>query len=98
VKPLRLDSAARTELLHEVRYYDTVRVGTGRKFREAVDVAFGKIRRSPEAGKPDELDCRRVRVKGFPFAVVYREHPQEIVVFAVRNDARRPDYWLERAR
>jgi toxin ParE1/3/4 len=83
--------------LHEVRYYETVRTGTGRKFREAVDVAFEKIRRAPETGNAEELGCRRVRVKGFPFAIVFREQAQEIVVFAVRNDARRPGYWLERA-
>ena len=98
MKRLRLDSAARTELLHEVRYYETVRAGTGRRFREAVDVAFDKIRRSPQTGKPEELGCRRVRVKGFPFAIVFRLQAEEIVVFAVRNDARRPDYWLQRAR
>ena len=98
MKRLRLDSAARKELLHEVRYYETVRAGTGQKFREAVDVAFDKIRRSPQTGRPEDLDCRRIRVKGFPFAVVFREHPDEIVVFAVRNDARRPDYWLQRVK
>ena len=96
MKRLRLDAAARVELLHEVRYYETVRSGTGRRFREAVDLAFAQIRRSPSTGKPEEADCRRIRVKGFPFAVVYREQPDEIVVFAVRNDARKPGYWLGR--
>lgn len=85
-------------MLHEIRYYETVRAGTGRKFREAVDLAFGRIRQSPQTGKPEDLDCRRVRVKGFPFAIVFREHPEEIVVFAVRNDARRPGYWLGRVK
>jgi len=96
VKRLRLDAAARAELLHEVRYYETVRPGTGRRFREAVDLVFARIRRTPTAGKPDDADCRRVRVKGFPFAVVFREQPDEVVVFAVRSDARKPGYWRER--
>ena len=96
MKRLRLDAAARVELLHEVRYYETVRAGTGRRFREAVDVAFAQIRRNPSTGKPEEANCRRIRVKGFPFALIFREAPEEIVVFAVKNDAREPGYWLGR--
>ena len=98
MKRLRLDSAARAEFLHEVRYYEAVRPGTGKKFREAVEAVLARIMRSPGTGKPDEEDCRRFRVKGFPFSVVYREQSQEVVVFAIRNDARNPGYWLERAR
>ena len=37
MKRLRLDAAARAELLHETKYYEATRSGTGRKFREAVD-------------------------------------------------------------
>ncbi len=49
------------------------------------------------AGKPDENSCRRMRINGFPFSVVYREEKAEIVVYAVRPDAREPGYWLSRA-
>ena len=94
---LRLDSAARAELLHETKYYAATRPGTGRKFREAADDAFGRIIRTPMAGKPDENSCRRMRINGFPFSVVYREEKAEIVVYAVRPDAREPGYWLSRA-
>lgn len=65
---LRLDSAARAELLHEIRYYEATRRGTGRRFREAVAAVFDRIKTSPEAGKPDEEGCRRMRVAGFPFS------------------------------
>lgn len=98
MKPLRIDSAASEELLHEIRYYEATRHGTGRRFREAVDAVFGRIRRTPNAGKPDEDDCRRFRVKGFPFSIVYREAKTEIVVLAVRPDAREPGYWRSRGR
>lgn len=98
MKPLRLDAAARAELLHETRYYEATRPGTGRKFREAVDQAFGRIARTPQTGSPDEENCRRMRIKGFPFSAVYREEPNEIVVYAIRPDARKPGYWRPRAR
>ena len=64
----------------------------------AVDDAFGRIKRSPNTGKPDDDGCRRMRIKGFPFSAVYREEPTEIVVFAVRPDAKEPGYWLPRTK
>ena len=98
MKKLRLDSAARAEFLHETRYYETTRPGTGRRFRTAVDDAFARITRSPMTGKSDDAGCRRVRVKGFPFAIVFRDEATEVVVYAVRPDAREPGYWSARAR
>jgi plasmid stabilization system protein ParE len=98
VTRLRLDVAARAELLHETEYYEATRAGRGRRFREAVAETFEKINRAPKAGRPDEVGCRRMRVAGFPFSVVYREETAEVVVYAVRPDAREPGYWRSRAR
>jgi hypothetical protein len=39
-----------------------------------------------------------MRIKGFPFSAVYREEPAEIVVYAIRPDAKEPGYWLTRTR
>jgi toxin ParE1/3/4 len=97
VKKLRLDSQARAEFFHEITYYEATRPGRGRKFRIAVDEVFVRIKKNPAAGKPEEAGCRRVRVKGFPFAIVFREEASEVVVYAVRPDAREPSYWLARA-
>jgi plasmid stabilization system protein ParE len=93
---LRLDSAARAELLHETTHYETTRRGAGLKFSDAVADAFGQIKRVPKTGKPDEEGCRRMRIKAFPLSVVYREEATEIVVYAIRPDAREPGYWLPR--
>ena len=98
MKRLRLDAAARDELLHEIGYYEATRPGTGRKFRVAVDQALDHIRHAPGAGKPDEENCRRLRIKGFPFSAVYREEASEIVIYAIRPDARDPGYWLARTK
>ncbi|MBS0448521.1 MAG: type II toxin-antitoxin system RelE/ParE family toxin [Proteobacteria bacterium] len=98
MKRLRIDAAARAELLHETHYYESTRRGTGRRFREAVTEVFERIKRAPLIGKPDEEGCRRLRVAGFPFSVVYRDEASELVVYAIRPDARQPGYWLARTR
>jgi hypothetical protein len=72
VKALRLDSAARAELLHESQYLEQARPGHRKKFVAEVKSIFAQIKRNPLAGKPDEEGCRRLRVTGFPFSVVFR--------------------------
>lgn len=45
-------------------------------------------------GKPDEGDGRRMRIKGSPFSVVYREEPTEIVAFVIHPGTKEPGHWL----
>ena len=54
----------------------------------AVEEAFGLIKKSPSVGKPDVENCRRMRIMGFPLSAVYREENTEVVVYAIRPDAR----------
>jgi plasmid stabilization system protein ParE len=96
VKPLRVDSAARAELLHESQYLERARRGHGKKFVSEIKSIFSQIKRNPEAGKPDEEGCRRLRVISFKFSVVFREETTEIVVYAIRPDQKQPGYWLQR--
>jgi plasmid stabilization system protein ParE len=98
VKPLRVDSAARAELLHEAQYLEQARSGYGKKFVSEVKSIFAQIKRNPNAGKPDEEGCRRLRVTGFSFSVVFREEPSEVVVYVIRPDHRQPGYWHGRTR
>ena len=96
MKSLRVDSAAREELLHESQYIERARPGHGKKFVAEVKAIFAQIRRNPQTGKPDEEGCRRLLVKGFSFAVVFREEPKEVVIYVIRPDSKRPGYWHSR--
>lgn len=98
MKPLRVDSAARAELLHETRYIEDARRGYGKRFVAEVKAVFARIKHNPRGGHPDDEGCRRLRVKGFSFAVVFREEPTEVVVYAIRPDAKRPGYWHVRVK
>ena len=98
MKRMRLRGEARQELLNEVRYYEGKRSGTGKRLRLAVHAAFGLIRSFPAGGAPGPAGTRRTKIKGFPFTVVYRDEPDEVVVFAVAPDRQQPGYWLARLR
>jgi len=92
-KPLRIRSEARDEFLREVQYYEAHRAGTGKRFREAVNATFKLIQHFPTGGAPGPAGTRRTKVKGFPFTVVYRDEPTQIIVFAVAPDRQQPGYW-----
>ena len=98
MKKLWIREEARAELLHETGYYEDRRKGTGKRFREAVQESFALILRFPAGGAPGPAGTRKTKVKGFPFTVVYRDEPSQIVVFATAPDRQQPGYWLPRAR
>jgi plasmid stabilization system protein ParE len=85
-------------LLHEVSYYSKARPGFGARFKDAVKTATARALRTPEAGSPAANNCRKFRVKGFPFNVVYRANETEVLVVAIAPDNKQPEYWLQRTR
>lgn len=96
MKSVRFLAATRRELQAEVLFYSEARVGVGVKFIRAVEKALAIAARFPLAGSPGPAGTRRVRVKGFPFSVVYLPEDRGIVVVAVAHHARRPGYWTNR--
>jgi toxin ParE1/3/4 len=92
----RFHGAARRELRRAVEYYEERVPGLGSELLEEVERAVHEIASSPEAGSPYLANTRRVLVRRFPYRVVYRVRPEEIVVLAVAHQRRRPGYWRGR--
>lgn len=87
---------ARREFLAEVAYYNSKEPGVGARFATAVEEATMRALAFPLTGSPASKNTRRMFVQDFPFAVVYREHAEGIVIFAIAHHARRPEYWQPR--
>jgi len=98
VKRARFVTAARLEYLAEIVYYTDAQPGLGDRFAQAVEDAISRALFYPTAGAPSPARTRRVFLKGFPFAIYYRPEAEGIVVFAVAHQARKPGYWISRAR
>jgi plasmid stabilization system protein ParE len=96
VKPVRFLEEAQDEFLEEISYYEKRQNGLGDRFRESVEAAATLASVHPKLGSPWKLRTRRVFPKGFPFSVVYRIEPAELVIFAVAHFKRRPVYWRHR--
>lgn len=66
------------------------------RFVMAVEQAARLVLEFPDAGSVGVEKTRRLQVKGFPHALVYRRVEDGIVVFAVAHSAREPNYWQSR--
>lgn len=65
-------------------------------FRAEVKQAVERILASPDRWPVIIRRARRVRVRRFPFAIVYRVLGDLIEVIAVAHLMRRPSYWEDR--
>ncbi|MBK1705883.1 type II toxin-antitoxin system RelE/ParE family toxin [Halochromatium glycolicum] len=89
--------AAEAEYLESIAYYESKRPGLGAtylgEFERAMEAICESPHRNPVERRPD---VRRMRMKRFPFTVLYREKANIVQVLAVAHNRRRPQYWLGR--
>jgi plasmid stabilization system protein ParE len=96
VKRAKFVAAARREFLAELDYYNQEEPGLGARFAAAVEEAVARALAFPLAGSPTTKHTRRVFLRDFPFAVVYRPDADGITIFAIGHRSRRPGYWQSR--
>ena len=96
MKPIRFLRPAELELLDAAQYYELQATGLGGEFLDKIDAAVEDIRQNPERWPIVRADIRRRLVHRFPYALLYRVDPDEIIVQATMHLRRRPDYWLGR--
>jgi toxin ParE1/3/4 len=101
-KPVRPDPEAEAEIRAEIRWYEAERVGLGQQLWDEIQQAVGLIAEHPAIGSivPEVRGVvpppRRIRVRRFPFYLVYREFAAEIEVVALAHMRRKPGYWRSR--
>ena len=95
---LRFLTPARRELMRAAAWYDTQSAGLGDRLLDSVRVGLRAIREFPNAHPPLDKWYRRFLLDTFPFSLVYRIEPDEIVIVAVAHAKRRPGYWRRRER
>ena len=82
---------ATAEYFAAARRYETDRAGRGPAFELAVEAALDHIAHRPESHKPvEQCGFRRVVIRRFPCARLYRLEQGRAVVHAVFHTARNP--------
>lgn len=84
---------ARKDLLDEIRYCGAAQDVLGVRFQKAVTEAVPRAVANSEHGAPRSKRTRRMLVKGFPFGIIYRATDETVLIVAVADSRRRPEYW-----
>lgn len=102
MRSIRVLEAATAEAEEAAVWYETQRKGLGTEFRQEFKRALDLLREDflpgmPCPGRLGERAVRRIRMKRFPFHVVFVETAAAaVVVLAVAHQRRRPGYWRNR--
>lgn len=99
--PKREHPVAREELRSAALWYDDQHAGLGKDFLDAIDEAIERLLDRPHsapivAGWEDEPQVRSMRVRVFPYRVLYYITDTAVVIVAYAHQRRRPGYWHHR--
>ena len=83
-------------MVQAANWYDQQLPGLGDDLLDEIGKSFRAIQSFPIAHPILDAPFRRIIVDRFPFALIYRVESEEIVVVAVANLKRRPNYWRRR--
>lgn len=95
---IRLLEIAQIELDESIDYYNSESEGLGDEFLVEVLRALDRIVNFSQAWHPFTNDTRRCQLRRFPYGIIYQLLDTEILVIAVANLHRTPDYWKNRIR
>ena len=96
MKITRFLSPAEREMAQAAQYYNSKAPNLGAEFLQEVKKTVKRLEADPEAAQKVRGYVRRRLIRRFPFGILYRIDPEEIVILAVMHLARHPDYWHSR--
>jgi len=97
MKPVRFLLPAERELAEAAHFYNRQALGLGDDFLDKIAGAVQDINKAPLRWSIlGSSDIRRRLIHRFPYGLLYRVDPDEIVILAVMHLKRRPNYWMSR--
>jgi plasmid stabilization system protein ParE len=87
---------AQAELDDAIDFYNFERPGLGRQFLEELIIAIELIASYPDAWQECSKRTRRCQTRRFPYGIIYQIKKDEILIVAIANLHRKPDYWKDR--
>jgi plasmid stabilization system protein ParE len=77
-------------------WYEQQQTGLGIHFLECVTEVLERVESFPEAYETVVEDVRRAVVRKFPYVILYKVEPSQILVLAVFHSKRDPQTWHDR--
>ncbi len=96
-KATRFDPLAEREVLGAARFYRDINPDAPARLFAAIDAALAKAAAIPKACAQAEIPpAQQVRLRRFPFRLIFIELETRLQVIALAHDRRRPGYWRRR--
>jgi toxin ParE1/3/4 len=93
---IRFLPEARTEFDDAADWYELRRVGLGQDYIVSVRRVLDRISANPQIYATVYGPVRKASVNRFPYVILYREEPGEVVVISVFHTSREPSIWKTR--
>ena len=89
---------AKIEFIEAIDYYEDCSPGLGLEFSVEIYSTIQRIISFPNAWGKFTKDTRRCLTKRFPFGIIYQvsEDKNEVLIIAVMQLNRTPNYWKDR--
>ncbi len=89
---------AKEELLGSINFFEECRSGLGLEFSKEIFSAIQRIIHFPSAWSKFSENTRRCLTNRFPYGVIYQIIEDEVIIIAVMQLNREPDYWKKRVK
>ena len=89
---------AEAEFKAAADYYDDREEGLGERFSDEVFATIDRILQFPNSWPRSSHRTRRCLCNRFPYSVIYRHTENELTIYAVAHQKRKPGYWKDRLR
>ncbi|MEA1915834.1 MAG: type II toxin-antitoxin system RelE/ParE family toxin [Campylobacterota bacterium] len=89
---------AEIEFNISIDYYEECQINLSLEFANEVYKTIQRILDFPNAWQPLDNDIRRCLTNRFPFGIIYYQKDDEIIILAVMQLNRKPNYWLSRSK
>ena len=87
---------AHNELNDSFDYYENLQKGLGIEFSKEIFSGIQRILSFPRAWTPITKLCRRCIVIRFPYGIIYSIRENLIVIVAIAQLNKKPNYWCDR--
>jgi hypothetical protein len=89
---------ARKELFEAINYFEECRIGLGFEFSREIFSTIQRITHFPLAWSKFSENTRRRLTNRFPYGVLYQITEKEVIIIAVMQLNKEPDYWKSRVK
>ena len=91
-----LHSEASRELIEISEWCDTHEIGLGSDFILEFESLVSQIKSHPKSGTQMNSIDRRILFSQFPYCLIYSIESNEVVIYAIMHQSRKPENWKSR--